>query len=319
MVPAVLPDEVRDAIVVGGGPAGITAATWLARYRRRVLALDAGEHRNRWVDESHGYLGDDPVRPGDLLERARHQLSAYPEAELRPARADAARREDDGTFTVEAGDESFEGRRLVLATGVRDAFPEVKGFFEHYGASVFHCPTCDGYEAKDRPVVVLGWSEHVAEFALTLLGWASSVLVVTEGRSFEGDEGHRRRLAAGGAAALVEDDAVELLGRRGDLHGVRLGSGRVVHCQLAFFSIAHEPCSDLGRQLGCELTSEGCIAVDEEGATSVAGVYAAGDVTPGLQLVQVAAAKGTIAGVACAQSLRGEGGIPDHWEGRLPG
>ena len=308
-----------DAVVVGGGPAGLSAATWLARYRKQVVVLDSGEHRNRWVDRAHGYLGSDPMAPAELLASAREDLARYPEAEVRPGRAVTARRRDDGNFVVglEDGTE-VEARRIVLATGVQDVFPDVEGFFEHYGCSVFHCPTCDGYEARDRPVVAFGWSEQVVGFALTLLGWARTVTVVTDGRRFEGDTRDRERLAAQGVRVL-EGEAVALEGERGRLEGVRLRGGEVLDCELAFFSIAHVPASDLDRQLGCRRTEEDCVAVDEQGATSVPGAYAAGDVTPGLQLVQVAAAKGTVAGVACARSLRGEGGIPEAWHGRVPG
>ena len=308
---------VHDAVVVGGGPAGLSAATWLARYRRGVVLLDSGEQRNRWVEKSHGYLGDDPVPPAALLERARVQLSAYPEVELREARADHAHREEDGTFTLQVGPGALRARRVVLANAVRDCFPEVGGFFDHYGASVFHCPTCDGYEARGADVVVLGWSSDVAEFAVTITGWARAVTVVTDGRPFEGEASHRHRLAERGVR-LVEDEALELVGPRGGLEGVRLATTGLLPCQVAFFSIAHEPANALAQQLGCHLTEEGCVEVDHEGATTVAGVYAAGDVTPGLQLVQVAAAKGTTAGVACAQSLRGEGGVRHGWEGHLP-
>ena len=309
--------ELHDAVVVGGGPAGLSAATWLARYRWAVVVVDAAEQRNRWVEQSHGYLGEDPVRPLALVQRAGEQLGAYPGVEIRHARTDRAQREPDGTFTLHVGEEPLRARRLVLATGVRDIFPEVGGFFDHYGASVFHCPTCDGYEARDAEVVVFGWSAEVTGFARTLKGWARTVTVVTDGRPFEGEEDHRRRLHEEGVS-VVEDEAVELVGSRGDLKGVRLAAAGELDCQLAFFSIAHEPVNALARQLGCDLTGEGCIEVDHEGTTSVAGVYAAGDVTPGLQLVQVAAAKGAAAGVACALSLRGEGGNREGWEGPLP-
>ncbi|MGI8685518.1 MAG: NAD(P)/FAD-dependent oxidoreductase [Acidimicrobiales bacterium] len=312
-------DELYDAVVIGGGAAGLAAATWIARYRRSVAVLDGGEPRNKWVDLAHGYLGEDPVHPGELLERARRQLQRYEEAELCSGQATVVRRRDDGVFLV-VGDDGLRlrSRRLVLATGVRDRFPEVERFFEHYGASVFHCPTCDGYEAKDAQVVAFGWSEDITGFALTLRGWARSVTIVTDGRAFEGDGSCRRQLDEAGIPVL-EDDAVELLGERGHLEGVRLRGAGVVPCELAFFSIAHEPRTALAEQLGCRLTEEGCIEVDSEAATSVPGVYAAGDITPGLQLMQVAAAKGATAGVACAQSLRGEGGQPDAWEGRVPG
>jgi thioredoxin reductase len=312
----VSPAEAYDAVVVGGGVAGLSAATWLARYRQRVLVLDSGEQRNRWVELAHGYLGFDPIAPGELLDRARRQLDSYPEVEVRRGRAESVERGDDGRFDVDVWTERLRARRIILATGVADRFPEVDGFFDHYGSTVFHCPTCEGYDARDLEVVVFGWSRDVADFALTLGGWASKVTVVTDGRRFQGDESHRRRLAEAGTA-VVEDDALKLVGPRGQLSGVRLERGGLVPCQMAFFSIAHEPQNALARQLGCHLTEEGCIEVNDEGATDVAGVYAAGDITPGLQLVQVAAAKGTIAGVACARSLRGEGGAPSDWDGRL--
>ncbi len=300
---------VFDVVVVGGGPAGLSAAAWLGRYRRRAVVLDSDEHRNRWVDRSHGYLAHDDANPKELLGVARAQLGAYATVDVRPGRATAARQEPDGTFVVDTGPEQLHARRVVLATGVVDEYPDVEGFFEHYGASVFHCPTCDGYEARDCEVVAFGWSSQVAGFALTLLEWAASVTVVTDGTRFDGDDTCRRALERH-SVDLLEDEAVEFLGSRGDLRGVRLRTGAVLPCQLAFFSIAHHPRTDLAVQLGCRITDEGCVEVDHQGVTSVAGVYAAGDVTPGMQLIQVAASKGTVAGVTCALSLQGEPPAP---------
>lgn len=294
--------------MVGGGPAGLSAATWLARHRRRVFVLDGGEYRNELVERTHGYLGRDDTDPKDLLDRARAELAAYPTAEL--GRGQATRATPTGEhFTIETDNGPLRTRRVVLATGVVDLFPEADGFFDHYGASVFHCPTCDGYEARDRHVVVLGWSEAVAGYALTLLDWAADVTIVTDGSRFEGGDTRRAALDRHGVA-VVEDDAVAFLGVRGDLRGVRLSRGDVLPCDIAFFSIGHRPRNDLAVQLGCKLVDEGCVIVDDECRTSVPGVYAAGDLTPGLQLVQVAAAKGAIAGVSCAISLRGEPAAP---------
>jgi len=298
--------ERRDAVVVGGGPAGLAAATWLARHRCTVVVLDSGEYRNQWVESAHGYLGLDPVDPAELRARGRQQLLAYPGVEIREVRADGARAVEGG-FVVEAGGERLRARRVVLATGVVDRFPEVGNFLEHYGASVFHCPTCDGYEARDRHVVAMGWSEAIVGFALKLAGWAASVTVLTDGRRFEGD-GDQRELLEGCGVAIVEDDGVELLGRRGALEGVRLAGGETLGCELLFFSIANDPRPGLADELGCRRTEDGCVHVDEHGRTSVPGVLAAGDLVPGLQLVQVAAASGAVAGVACAQSLWAEEG-----------
>lgn len=294
----------HDVTVAGGGPAGLAAATWLARYRRDVLVLDEEKPRNRWVERAHGYLGWDPCGPGQLRARSLEDLRRYGTVELRCEAALTATRDGAG-FQVETAEQTYTSRRLILATGVADVFPEVDGFFTHYGESVFHCPTCDGYEAREQPVVVLGWSEEVAGFALDLLDWAASVTLVTNGSRFEGDEAHRHALGDHGVV-LLEDDAVALVGGRGDLRAVRLARAGEIPCALAFFSIGHRPVTGLAEQLGCVLDDEGYVAVDEQGRTSVDGVYAAGDLTPGMQLIAVAVSKGTVAGVSCALSLRGE-------------
>ena len=291
-----------DVIIVGGGPAGLAAATWLARYRRRTLLIDAGDHRNKHVGHTHGYLTRDGATPSELLETACADLDDYRHVERRSGTVDAITGES-GSFRVAIDGEALRARRIVLATGVVDELPRVDGVHEHYGESLFHCPSCDGYEARDRDVVVLGWSEHVCGFALTLLDWAASVTLVTDGHRFEGDQDQRDLLAANGIT-VVEQDATALVGTRGDLRAVRLSDGAEVRAQLAFFSIAHHVRNQLAAALGCETSAEGCVLVDERGETTVPGVFAAGDLVPGLQLVQVAAAKGTTAAIGCAESLR---------------
>lgn len=294
---------------MGGGPAGLSAATWLARYRRRTLVVDAGDHRNRNVEWAHGYLSRDPVSPGDLLAAAAADLAAYRCVERWSGEV-LALTGTRGGFTLELADgQKIESRRVVLATGVVDAVPDVAGFDEHYGASIFHCPSCDGYEAAGCDVVVLGWSAHVAGFALEMLDWAATVTVLTDGRRFEGDTGHHRAMQDHGVT-LVEDEAAEFTGSRGQLKGVRLRGGSELVCQMAFFSLGHQPRLDLADGLGCGRTDDGYLVVDECGQTTVAGVYAAGDITPGYQLLQVAAANGTTAGVGTALSLRDEPPAP---------
>jgi thioredoxin reductase len=295
-----------DVAVVGGGPAGLAAALWVARYRRSVVVLDSQEYRSAATEKSHGYLGRDPQSPADLLAKGREELLAYPTAALVHEQVSSIEVGPDGLFEL-AG---YRAHRLVLACGVVDELPsQIEGFDQHYGASAFHCSACDGYEAQDRDVVALGWSENLVGFAATLLNWARSVTVVTAGRTFEGDEACRTKLADLDIE-LVEDDVVSMQGERGDLRCVTLGSGRELPASLLFFSIAHHPRVDLAVSLGCELDEDGYVKVDDCCATSVPGVYAAGDLVPGLQLVQVAAALGVVAGVAAAQDFHGERGAP---------
>ena len=171
-----------DVVVVGGGVAGLAAASWIGRYRRSVVVVDGQDQRNKQVEVSHGYLGRDPQSPADLLARGREEVLAYPTASLRGGEVKRVERRDDGLFEV---DDDLLAHRVLLACGVKDAFPDVEGFFEHYGASVFHCPACDGYEARDRHVVALGWDPHLVGFAATLQNWACSVTVVTNGMRFQ--------------------------------------------------------------------------------------------------------------------------------------
>ena len=295
-----------DVVVVGGGPSGLAAASWLGRYRRSVVVLDSQDYRSARVERSHGYLGRDPQRPLELLEKAREEVLAYPTVRIRQRTAASLNRRDDGLFEV---DDDLLAHRLVLACGVKDAFPAVDGFDEHYGASVFHCPSCDGYEARERHVVALGWDRHLVGFAETLKNWAASVTVVTNGIRFQGDEECRAELEKH-EIDLLERDAVRFLGTRGDLTGLELDGGQVLPTSMVLFSVAHQPRVDLARSLGCALDDDGYVSVNAKGLTSVDGVYAAGDLTPGLQLVSVAAASGVVAGVACAHSFFGQQGAP---------
>lgn len=294
---------------MGGGPAGLSAATWLGRYRRRTLLVDAGRHRNRAVEAVHGVLGRDPVTPAQLRADALAGLAQYPHVTLHRGTVTAIARAEDG-FVAEVDGVQVRASRVVLATGVRDQLPEIDGLTEHYGAGLQHCPTCEGFEARDRPVVVLGWGAHVPAFAAELLDWASAVAVVSDGPRFEVTGRQRAELAAVGIE-VVDDPAEALVGTRGDLRGVRLASGREVPAAFVFFSIGHDATVGLATDLGCELTSEGVIAVDHEQRTTVEGIFAAGDVTPGMQLVAVALGEGTVAGVAAAKSLQGRTTAPD--------
>lgn len=293
-----------DAAVVGGGPAGLSAASWLARYRRTVVVIDSQDYRNASVEQSHGYLGNDPISPVELRTKAVAEVKQYPSVTFAYGTVDRLTGIRD-RFELGLGDSVIEARRVILATGVRDVFPEVDNFFDHYGADVFHCASCDGYEAKDRDVVVFGWGEHISGFALGMLTWAKSVTLVTDGHHFEGSPEDRELLLEHGVA-LLEDDAVELIGPRSGLEAVRLKVGATLPCSLAFFSIDHLPNNGLAAQIGCRLTDAGYVDVDQEGATSVPGVYAVGDLTPGVQLISNAVAKGAAAAIHCAQSLTGE-------------
>ena len=294
----------EDAIVCGGGPAGLSAATWLGRYRRKTLVFDTGRGRNRHTNSAHGYLGLDGAPPGDIVRAALRDLGRYDTVALRDEPIESIRR-DGESFIVSAGGAEWSAGRLLLATGVQDELPDVGNFDAFYGKTIFHCSCCDGYEASDMSVAAIGWSPHVAGFALDLLDWGARVVLLTDGRTFEGDESCRAALGRHDVE-MIEEPVLEIVGRDEVMEGIRLADGRVVECERAFFSIAHKPSNDLAVGLGCSVDDQGYVVVDDHGETTVPGVYAAGDLTPGEQLIQTAAAEGAVAGIACAMSLRGE-------------
>jgi thioredoxin reductase len=309
--PLVLSTDPADVAVVGGGPAGLAAALWAARYRRRVFLVDGGRQRNRWTDSTHGYLGLEAAAPAAILDRARADLGRYPEIEaVHQVDIDEVTPLGEQGFALRLGDDrNVQALRVVLATGVRDVFPDIHGFESFYGRSLFTCPSCDGYEVQGKAVAVVGEGDHIASFALSLLDWASSVAVVVDAHAATDHGAHRDRLTASRVHLVVgEPDA--FLGSDGELHGLRLKDGRTIDCQKAFCTLRHVQHSDLPRRLGCAVTDEGCVIVDDHCRTSVEHVYAAGDMTPGPHLVQVAAAKGATAGIAAALSLRGTAGAP---------
>ena len=297
-----------DVVVCGGGPAGLSAALWLGRYRRKTLVVDAGNQRNLAAHASHGYLTADGCTPSQFLERARADLEAYPEVGYETGTVDEIRPEGD-RFVVRTSSGVVRAARLMIATGVTDVCPEIPGFGDFFGRHIFHCSCCDGYESRDLDVLAIGWGEHSAGYALDLLEWGARVTLVTNGNSFEGDEPSRAALRRHGIE-LIEDEVAELVGDENEMSGAVLRSGRRIPAQRAFFSIAHEPRSDLAASLGCEIDDLGYVKVGEHGETTVEHVFAAGDITPGEQLVSVASAEGVVAGIACAMSLRGTATAP---------
>lgn len=301
---------VVDALVVGGGPSGLAAATWLGRYQRFTLVVDAGENRNRSADHVHGFLGRDPIAPPDLLADARAGLAQYPLVQLHHGVVSGVVRGEDGLFhaTVD-GAHRVTASRLVLATGIRDQTPQMLGFEGHYGTDVHHCPSCDGFMARNEDIIVLGSSRLIPGFAAGLLDWARSVKIITHSRERIFNDSQKRLLNEH-RIPVVRGTAEAFVGEPGRLSGVRMSDGTLVAGTRVFFSFRHLPTNQIAADLGCELNHDGSIVVNNHQHTTVEGVYAAGDITASMRLIPVAISTGTIAGIASATSLRGHEPTP---------
>jgi len=293
-----------DVIVIGGSYAGISAALPLARARRSVLVLDAGERRNRFATHAHGFLGSDGEPPDAIAERGKAQLLRYPTVTWRDARASQVRAVA-GEFEVVADGVHHRARRIVLAIGVRDTLPNVPGLAERWGESIFHCPYCHGYELDRGPLGVLASSPLVAHQAPLVAEWSTpgSTRVFVDSAFTLGAE-DRAELHARGIA-IVESPVVKIAGSAPtiDLH---LRDGRVESLAGLFVQSRIAPVGDLATQLGCELEDGPAghvVKTDAMKATSVPGVFACGDSARMFSSIPLAVADGAFAGVSVHRSL----------------
>lgn len=295
-------DAPYDCIVIGAGPAGLSASLFLARYLRRTLTFHRNSPRNEYAHGVHGFLGHDGIRPLELLARGRDEVTSYGGLIIE-ACVDSVEKVSPERFRVMTGAKSFEARRLLLATGLRDLTPDCPGFREFYGSSVHHCPDCDGYEVKDKRVAVLAHDDNAAGFTANLLTWTRHITLLTDGRDISNDD--RAKLSALDVA--VRTDAIVAL--EGDtstrqLERVLFSDGEPLECDALFFNLGTEPATNFHETLGCRLDPEcGLVWVDDTQQTSVDGVYAAGDITPQSQLAVVAAAEGAMAAIHIHRSL----------------
>jgi thioredoxin reductase len=289
-----------DAIVVGGGPAGLSAALMLGRCRRRVLVLDLGHPRNQRSKALHGYLSRDGISPSTLTELGRAELEQY-SVELRPIGVTGAQLTGD-SYRVSLADNTVEqSRYLLIATGVIDDLPAIPGFDECYGQSIFHCPYCDGWEQRDGQLTAFGHGAEVTGLALGLKTWSADVLVCTNGERLE--RGLRDRLGRNGIAVRAERIA-RIEHADGMCTGIVFAKGDPVPRTALFFATGQHPQSALAISLGCTLNRRGTVKTGMTCDTNIARVYVAGDASHDAQFVVVAAAEGVKAACAINKALQ---------------
>lgn len=296
-----------DVVVVGGGPAGLSAALMLGRCRRKVLVVDAGNPRNRHASEAHGYLTRDCIPPLELLRLGREELKRYG-VELLSAEVTGASRLDGGGFeSVLAGGGRLRSRMLLIATGVVDEIPNIEGLRELYGVSVHHCPYCDGWEERDRPVAVYGRGKSGAGLSLALKTWSQDVVLCTDGPA-RLTASELRRLHGHGILVRSAEIA-RLEGTNGRLERIVFRDGATLRREALFFSTGQRQRSPLAEKLGCEFNRKGAVRTNIREATNVPGLYVAGDASKDVQFLVVAAAEGAKAAVAMNQALQQQEGL----------
>lgn len=292
-----------DCIIVGGGPAGLSAALMLGRCRRRVLLCDVGGQRNIRAREIHAYPTRDGTSPAAYLRMARSELGRYRSVECRPLEIVEASKERPGFVLCAADGTRLTTRKLLLATGVVDQLPDLEGLDQLYGISVHHCPYCDAWEWRDRPLGVYGAGEQGPGLALSLRAWSADVLLCTGGSPIP--PAAAGRLSAAGIAVRSEP-VLRLEGRGGLLQRIVFAGGDAESRDALFVCNDQRQRSPLAERLGCRLTERGTVDTGKCEATNVSGLYVAGDASKEAQFVVVAAAEGAEAGMAIHQALMEE-------------
>jgi thioredoxin reductase len=293
-----------DVSIIGGGPAGLSAAIVLGRACRRVVLFDHGKPRNDAARAVHNFLGLDGLSPSEVRARGEREAASYG-AEIRKCEVTSAARLSVGAqpprfkLTTECG--SVESRALLLATGVVDALPQIPGVHDLYGRRIHHCPFCDAWEHRGKHLIVFGDGSGLAELALTLRGWTKEITVCSNGQSI-GE--HERRQLAANEIELRQERIKRFVDRNSTSLEVEFASGPLLSCEAAFFSAGQKQSSALPISLGCEIDEEGLVRRDKKQMTCIQGVFVAGDAAGEVQLAVVAAAEGVIAATAINKMLQ---------------
>ena len=294
-----------DVVIAGAGPAGLSAALVLGRARRKVLLCDTGTPRHWAAKEMHGFLTRDGIPPAEFRRLAHQELSRYPGVEFRAVEVTAATRNDDGHFSVTIGKRRrVRSRKLLIATGVFDHLPRVDGIEQFFGTSVFQCPYCDGWEMRDAPIAVYGKGRRGFEMARAMTAWSNNIVLCADGaaRLSETEKTHLQR----NGIPVVEERIEHLQGARGKLREIVFRSGRRLKRSALFFDTPSSSQSQLAEALGCQFARHGGVKCGQHEATSVPGVFVAGNIIKDVQLVIVAAAEGTRAAFGVNRALTRE-------------
>lgn len=291
-----------ECVIVGAGPAGLTAAIYLARYRRRIAVFDAGQSRATLIPWSHNCPGfPDGLSGRQLLVRLREQAEKY-QVEVTPTEVQSLTRLEDGTFAITAPARIVTAQSVLIATGIVDVQPDIDNLRALIQQGhVRLCPVCDGYEVIDKAVAVLGPPAKAVEKAQFLRPYTDKLTVLLTGN--EGvDEQQRKQLERAGIR-LIEQPVVDLLATGDDVVAV-LADGRRYEIDVLYPALGSEVRAQLAVQLGAQCTERGYLKVDAHQRTTVPGVYAAGDVVNELSQISVATGHAAIAATDIYNSLR---------------
>ena len=299
-----------DVLIIGAGSAGLAAALTLGRCCRRVLLADGGPPRNADSPAVHNFLTRDGIAPAELLRLGHAQLRPYPTVETEPLAIETLKPEGrhfraSGRRTDTDAPRTLLARRVLLATGVADVLPPLPGFRELWGRGVLHCPYCHGYEVRQQPLAVFGSGRAGTNQALLVSRWSPDVVLLTNGPPGLSDRARRQLRRQ--RIAVDSRPVARLVGNPdGSVRCIEFATGAYLERTAVFVTAAQHQRTNLAAAAGARLTSRGAVWVDKNSQTSLPGLFAAGDTSPGTQQALLAAAQGNQAGICVHESLTRE-------------
>ncbi|MEP6584649.1 MAG: NAD(P)/FAD-dependent oxidoreductase [Ginsengibacter sp.] len=293
--------NVFDVIIIGGGPAGLNAAIVLGRCNRKVLLFDHGKQRNRYSHGMHNFITRDDISPTDFLKIGLRESKKYGVKILR-AEIMHAKKNDQGIFVVKDSKGTiYHSKKLLLATGVADILPEIKGAEKIYGKSMFHCPYCDGWENNNKATGVYSKSKSGIDLSLTLTSYSKKIILYTDGKNYARKKDEE--LLVKKNITIVTKLVSSFESTRGQIKNIVFEDGTKSPCDALYFSNGYEVQCHLVESLGCNTGKNNIALTNKSQQTNIAGLYVAGDISKDIHFVIVAAAEGAKAAVYINKEL----------------
>lgn len=284
-----------DVVVIGGGPAGMSTALVVGRGKKNVVLIDENKPRNAVTKESHAFLTRDNIEPAVFKEKGRRDLLRYPKISIKDGRVLTIEKNEQELFELTTENrEVFQAKNVVITTGLKETLPAVSGIENYYGTSLFSCPFCDGWEMKDKPLILIAESAQALHVTKLLKNWTDDLIVTTNGNSVF--DANQKKALELNHIRLIEEEITELKGNNGELQSVTFKSGEEVERSGGFCTTTLDNKLPFIEQLGIEVNEAGYIIADMMGHTNIKGIYAAGEITGPSQLI-VSASQGHMTGI----------------------
>jgi len=283
-----------DVIIIGGGPAGLSAALNFGRGLKETLVIDAGKPRNRVAEVSNGFLTQDDISPHEFREKAREDVLKYDTVSLTEDRVKDIDKDGEG-FIVTTGSDEFKSRQVLLATGLKEETPDIENFDEFYGTSAFYCPWCDGYELRGKRLAVMADEDSTSNLVMLLANWSKDLIICTDGKSLLKDED--KQMLEDKGFDYNESPISRMTGNDGKLESIEFEDGTTEAVEGMFVKMNWDTDFPFLETLDPDREEDGGLRTNPAGETSVKGLFAAGETKTGVssQLINAAASGADIA------------------------